>query len=764
MRKVRPVSCSACITDALVEQHEQAPPGARRRARTSAAMIGLALSMGASSLLLPQHGDSAKAAEPSSSEATGSSVQQIAALSTLMNSASVATPSTPAIAMVSYVVREGQTLWQVAQIYDVKVEALATANNLQPDAILRVGQTLKIPVSTSALSRSQFGYAKGASSEPALAASADAGQLIASLDLSQLPVSGNSTSSINDQQSRSDAALRSERDLALNRLRQERDRLRGSLAELKSGEPSETTIGQPGQVNSASSTVQAYQVRSGDTVGAIASTHHVSEQTLVATNSLPNPDWIRVNQSLNIPTNLSSGSATASAGHPTLLSQTLPNQTANSVLNPVSVARLSSDTASVDIRPQIQATAAKPEAVNPSTSLTYRVNLGDTIAEIARSHNVPLSALIGANHLSDPNTIFVGQTLSVPLAQPVSLSSSTTEVPVKVAVASTDPESSVLIPPEQLTSHPTNGAQVAATSPVLAPAPAIATRSTVPQVEPGTSALGSSSALDSNQYVESLLSEVRALREKYQHETVDATNTHQPATTAVTAASVASTRPANHVAVSPEFTRSHSFSPALPVGGALPNAPVSAARGQTVSRTAPAATPPQASLVAAAPLGSESYAPLMQPLTGRMVSPELPPLSNPDSYLPGQVFNGYIWPAKGILTSGFGWRWGRLHAGIDIAADVGTPVYAAAAGTVEFAGWNAGGYGNMIDIRHPDGSMTRYAHLNAIYVRKGQQLNQSVQIAAMGSTGYSTGPHLHFEVHPKGEGAVNPIAFLPRGH
>ncbi|MFQ4163322.1 MULTISPECIES: M23 family metallopeptidase [Nostocales] len=103
-----------------------------------------------------------------------------------------------------------------------------------------------------------------------------------------------------------------------------------------------------------------------------------------------------------------------------------------------------------------------------------------------------------------------------------------------------------------------------------------------------------------------------------------------------------------------------------------------------------------------------------------------------------------------------------MHKGIDIANGVGTPIYAAAEGVVERAGWNNGGYGYLVDIRHSDGSLTRYGHNSRILVQPGQTIQQGQQISAMGSTGFSTGPHLHFEVHPSGKGAVNPIAFLPR--
>ncbi len=168
-------------------------------------------------------------------------------------------------------------------------------------------------------------------------------------------------------------------------------------------------------------------------------------------------------------------------------------------------------------------------------------------------------------------------------------------------------------------------------------------------------------------------------------------------------------------------------------------------------------------LLATGASGSAAYQPLLQAATGQMVSPQLPPLNGPDTYLPDSraIFNGYIWPANGLLSSGYGWRWGRMHNGIDIAGPVGTPIFAAAAGVVTYAGWNSGGYGNLVEIEHPDGSFTIYAHNHRIVVQEGQEVDQGEQVAEMGSTGFSTGPHLHFEIHPSGEGAVNPIAYLP---
>ena len=170
-------------------------------------------------------------------------------------------------------------------------------------------------------------------------------------------------------------------------------------------------------------------------------------------------------------------------------------------------------------------------------------------------------------------------------------------------------------------------------------------------------------------------------------------------------------------------------------------------------------------VMAAAPIGANADDILNNPSLGKMVSPDLPPLDRADTYLPGgsMQFTGYSWPSNGELTSGYGWRWGRMHRGIDIAAPTGTPIVSAAPGVVTFAGWNDGGYGNLVEIEHPNGSLTIYAHNSQILVREGQKVAQGELIAKMGSTGRSTGPHLHFEIHPTGNGAVNPMAYLPSG-
>jgi murein DD-endopeptidase MepM/ murein hydrolase activator NlpD len=103
-------------------------------------------------------------------------------------------------------------------------------------------------------------------------------------------------------------------------------------------------------------------------------------------------------------------------------------------------------------------------------------------------------------------------------------------------------------------------------------------------------------------------------------------------------------------------------------------------------------------------------------------------------------------------------RWGRMHEGLDLGAGYGSPIHAAAAGVVVHAGW-LGGYGNLVVIDHGGGLSTAYGHQSQIAVSYGQHVGQGQVIGYVGSTGHSTGPHLHFEVRINGE-AVDPLGYL----
>jgi murein DD-endopeptidase MepM/ murein hydrolase activator NlpD len=152
--------------------------------------------------------------------------------------------------------------------------------------------------------------------------------------------------------------------------------------------------------------------------------------------------------------------------------------------------------------------------------------------------------------------------------------------------------------------------------------------------------------------------------------------------------------------------------------------------GKPTVQTAVAEPPPGSAVPAATPSAAKSNAPLRWPV------------------------------AAPRLTSAFGTRWGKNHEGIDMAAPIGTPVFAAAAGDVIYAGDHVRGYGNMVVVKHSDNLVTVYAHNSLLLVRTGDRVSVGQEIARVGDTGRSTAPHLHFEVR-RGEVPQDPMPFLP---
>ncbi len=132
--------------------------------------------------------------------------------------------------------------------------------------------------------------------------------------------------------------------------------------------------------------------------------------------------------------------------------------------------------------------------------------------------------------------------------------------------------------------------------------------------------------------------------------------------------------------------------------------------------------------------------------------------STQSTFAPTSSGGDLDWPVAGPITSGFGSRWGRMHEGIDIAVGSGTPVHAAAAGTVIYAGWMSG-YGNLVVIDHGNGLSTAYGHNTSLVVAQGAQVGKGALVAMSGNTGHSTGPHVHFEVRLNGV-PVDPLGYL----
>lgn len=383
---------------------------------------------------------------------------------------------------------------------------------------------------------------------------------------------------------------------------------------------------------------------------------------------------------------------------------------------------------------------SQPVAVMPQlgsqASVTYRVNPGETLSSIAQAHGISARELASLNRLTNPNLVQANQFIQVPQKAAPSPVAQALSEPAPQAPVAADVQVPT-VPSLAATQNPSVPLAVGGDASQFAFSPS-RNRASETQTE--------DVRRSEDQYVNTLMAEISQLRARYQSKSQN----REASRTSAAETSASSRRSSqSRASRSVETLRTESRS--------------AANSGQTrLQRILADAPKPRDQVIAAAPARSESYAPILRSPVGKTVSPTLPSLGRSDAYMPGGRFKGYMWPAKGVLSSPYGWRWGRMHKGIDIAAPVGTPVVAAAPGKVVAAGWNDGGYGNLVEIEHADGSVTRYAHNNRILVRVGQQVRQGQQIAEMGSTGFSTGPHSHFEVHLPGRGAVNPIALLPQ--
>ncbi|CAA9302354.1 Putative peptidase [uncultured Coleofasciculus sp.] len=791
------------------------PTEVNHRARTSAAMIGLAISMGAAGLLLPQQGDEAMAQEavatepnlptlaiePSTSVDSAPAVTSVVAASTptpIKQETAVDLTSTPS-PVVEHRVREGETLWELSKSYQIQPEAIAVSNNIQSSAVLPVGQKLKIPPVNGIVHEVKTGETIETLSESygvkptqlqASALPSETSQLQAG---ESVTVPGN----VND-------LLKARQEIALNSLKEQGNRLNDSLAELRSEESINLSQQETGVTEVASAAKPATPVTLPSTAFkteesvANASKPTVGAPTSPVTLPVPSPQITASGTIEPLSAKTPESSVVISVPTPEIASS--PFKTPSSAKTPESSVVISVPTPEIASSPSTtpsspttpnsriepvttQEAAAKPKVPQPvviptltsSTSANlYQVKPGDTLEAIARRHGLSSSELIRTNGLNNPNVLNVNQQLKIPQAQS--------------ALTTTQPFT-LLSGANSKTGSSASGQQVRSVATPLLAAPTVSNRvtpvvPTQPQsqaqslqlpVSPSTRVSNAkptstvvetqpSDQVDSkaNPYIDRLRSDILKLREDFgqQPETTQASAPRNVVVPSVTKPAPSRGNNPTPIRINPEFNPKRSNES---LQADLQRRQQQQAQQGPINIEVPppaaAASLPPRGLVASAPAPTDRYNPSLRTPVGETVSPEIPALYPPDS--PTQS-NSYIWPAKGVLTSGYGWRWGRMHKGIDIAAPVGTPVVAAAPGVVAKAGWNSGGYGNLVEIQHPDGSLTLYAHNNRILVRRGQEVTQGQQIAEMGSTGHSTGPHTHFEVHTTGRGAVNPIAFLPR--
>lgn len=711
--------------------------GGCRRVQTSAAMLGIALSFGALASLLAEP-EMALAADGSTLKVFPSSSQvspQFAEWPTVQGSRSSA----------YHTVAPGESLWQIAASHKADVQSIEIANGIASEEVIRVGQVIRVPaVGMANLASASEGSRLALKIE---AGGGVGGDMVAMGTLTAAPI----VPLVDDLEKvwELEASLSDDADLSdddLSAQLQQSDV--ASTAELPTGDSEDNSSMGDARQDSPVQIALVPQVPKADDQWSVTETQ--PPQPLVAATAIPpepavatsiaspSPEFETVVPVASLP--LHEESVTAVAPQRSSHGATDPRATGDSAAKKDLVATL----------PSVSAARQVPSAA--TNIRTYQVKPGDTLWSIAARNGLTLQELLSHNQaVSQPETLAVGDSLSLPttfanadlveVAEPAAVSTSTLAVAprtreqvIRDHLARIRETNNASIDRAELNARirdardelarsrgediSLDSAPEAVSLEYYVPDPVALAANSVGGVEPTASALtvreGAETSL-SNWTVTDV-----AEADDVQAEAVKDEPQRVAALIPGTAGTVAD----------------QSFRD----GDLAPN-----------------------NLLAAAPLGADAYRIAPNMPVGQTVTPGMPMMPGASEFLPEApaLSNGYIWPTQGTFTSGYGWRWGRMHRGIDIAGPVGTPIVAAASGTVIRSGWNSGGYGNLVDIRHPDGSMTRYAHNSRLLVREGEQVRQGQQIAAMGSTGYSTGPHLHFEVHLPSAGTVNPMAYLP---
>ncbi|MEM8778505.1 MAG: peptidoglycan DD-metalloendopeptidase family protein [Cyanobacteria bacterium P01_G01_bin.49] len=698
--------CAEITVGQTEEDNNKLVSSDKNRVRRSAAVIGLAISMSATGMVYSQ----GKAAIAANSITANKSLPTLPAPSNLEKDQRKLAPLS-----LKHEVQPGETIKQLAQAYQVDPDAIIASNNLAIAADLEPGQTIKIP----AIKKT---------------------------------VSDSSAKQSGSQMLRADVTAAKPLNTSLDHLRETRKRLQDSLVELKTEkskpdaqrtkivadvsdvsqslvaskkQPELTRISLQTEVNQSEEPIKlpAFSVeneKTATTSSSLVELPEVQSQT-VNSSSPPSPDKLtgirvsRKEETTPAPPSLSAIPSVPSVKEQTALKVESKRPVPLSIESPE--AGISEEGQDIETNSPQQTSFKQPTLVVPKpqfapTKKSYQVRPGDTVNSIARQHGISTAELIRANGITNPNLIKVNQTLTIPQKgkvadaeqQKKNLPSSTLAASVNALQLREDSASNGFITPNN--------------------------RRT----------LESEISIVQESHTDKLKADIVSLQQNYGQRS-------------------------ESISINNESDRVNKTDQTV-VGESLNSEWASTRQtDQSLQEDIDQRLNSQESqVVGSAPTDPGFYNDAFHIPVGTNVGPELPGLSNPDDYLPDapMKFNGHIWPSKGVLTSGYGPRWGRMHKGIDIAAPVGTPIVASAPGEVISAGWNSGGYGNLVKVRHPDGSVTLYAHNSRILVRNGQKVEQGQQISEMGSTGFSTGPHLHFEIHPGGGSAQNPMAFLPK--
>ncbi|MGG6237207.1 peptidoglycan DD-metalloendopeptidase family protein [Nodosilinea sp. AN01ver1] len=692
--------------------------------QTSAAMLGLALSFGASAPLLTEP-ELALAAD-------GSHLTVLPAAHGEQGKAPKLVPAQAVNSSAYHKVEPGESLWKIAAQHEADVQAIKAANGIAADDKLRVGQVIRVPSVgmdnlTSATATSRLALRTGV-------AGGVGGDLAAVNGL--LPDDNIPSVDELNQVWELDQALSLDEEGELSE-----DLALGDAVADDAAEPVETTA----TVGTASS---APELVASETLAPESVASEPGQAWVVADAQGASADSQQTVQASAVPAAQSAQADSFQTSLPlhdgdeVSVVHSQPAPLPDTVAARVTSGKKDVAMAALPLR------SPSAEVVTDASALrSYQVKPGDTLWSVASSNGVTLDELLSHNSTVDsPESLLVGDSISVPVASAPAEAAEATELPSASA--------------NELAAAPVTREQ--------------AIRNHLARIRESNSALVDRDELNAR---------IREARQELERSRTSATaparvsleyHAPQPTASAVPAIGGAESASATALAVREgaqttetqwtvtDAAKDESQTVAA-LGTVLEPASAAAEQPAQVDTVRPESEAIPSQLLAAAPLGADAYRVAPNLPVGQTVTPNMPMMPGADQFLPEapSISNGFVWPTQGVFTSGYGWRWGRMHRGIDIAGPVGTPVVAAASGVVVRSGWNSGGYGNLVDIRHADGSMTRYAHNSRLLVREGQQVSQGQQISEMGSTGYSTGPHLHFEIHPANSGAVNPMAYLP---
>ncbi len=474
-------------------------------------------------------------------------------------------------------------------------------------------------------------------------------------------------------------------------------------------------------------------VRQGDTLGSLALRYNTSVATLMKLNRLTAPK-LKIGQELRLPDN---ATVTVQAGDTleglaarlgvSVASLQRANNLSSDALRVNQTLRLpsSSGGSSSSSASNITASSSTPKITSAPTgsskTVVYTVRAGDTLGEIASRFKVSVAAIQSANGLRG-DALSLGQQLRIPTVQATTSAATGKPVAVKPAVTQPRPNATVT-KPSSTVAKPSTAKPIAARPSGIVIVQRSDTLSSI--------ARASGSSIATLRQLNNLTSDALALGQRIRTTATASSATTKPVV-----------KPASSAAATPKP------SAVKPTVSSVAAKPVIVSKPVTVI-PAPAAM--DSSAVGVMPTAPSDV--LEDQTDYRIVEPINPPAQINRS-------ERLLWPISGILTSRYGYRWGRLHTGLDIAVPTGTAVYAALSGTVQFAGWNRFGYGHLVVIRGVDSRLYYYAHNSRLLVSVGQFVPQGRMISKSGSTGNSTGPHLHFEVRVGGV-ARNPLAYLP---